>query len=151
MTKLCATIASQCLSTFCASLFPSSPLPTVPFLSETLPFMRPQNSSVSKRKRMLHWQGLGCGEGFMRVLPRTNKEEMFFLETARKDWSGRASLRRSGLWVIVASSNRHTRCRCPLFASPLFTFCDKNITDRKKISRNYFPITDTEFRIFRIN
>ena len=31
------------------------------------------------------------------------------------------------------------------------TFGAKNITDRKKFSRNYFPITDTEFRIFRIN
>ena len=31
------------------------------------------------------------------------------------------------------------------------TFCAKNITDRKTFSQNYFPITDTEFRIFRIN
>ena len=31
------------------------------------------------------------------------------------------------------------------------TFCAKNTTDKKKFSRNYFPITDAEFRIFRIN
>ena len=31
------------------------------------------------------------------------------------------------------------------------TLCAKNITDRKHLSRNYFPITDTEFRIFPIN
>ena len=51
------------LSTFCASFFPSFfPLPTVPFLPQSLRFLGPQNSSVSWRKRNI--QGLGCGEGF---------------------------------------------------------------------------------------
>ena len=49
---------------FSRVLFSSSfrPLPTVPFVPETLPFLGPQNSFVSQRKRNL--QGLGCDEGF---------------------------------------------------------------------------------------
>ena len=38
------------------------PVPTVPYLAETLPFLGPPNFSISYNKGKL--QGLGCGEGF---------------------------------------------------------------------------------------
>ena len=67
------------LSTVCVSPFRFFPLPTIPFLLESLPYLRPQNSSVSQRKRNL--QRLGCGEEF------GGEKEGIFLKMALENWS----------------------------------------------------------------
>ena len=74
-----------CLSTFCASFFSSSfPLPTVPFLPESVPFLGPQTPLFPRGNAMFRsWAVARILEG---VTPQKKKEGIS-LKMVRKNWS----------------------------------------------------------------